>query len=290
MTKRTVKAQALILEFLLKEFQLGSATKGRKLIKHGSVHINGRPVLRADETLVIGDTVQIIKKSVREKSKAPFLILYDDAAILVAVKPAGILSEDREQGRIKSFYKLVNDFVRETSQNQERVFLVHRLDLEVSGIMIFAKSIEIKEILEAGWRENDKIYDAIVEGNLSPKEGRIESWLTENSALKVYATTPGPNAKQAISHYRVLKTLGHFSLVEVRLETGRKNQIRVHLADLGCPIVGDRKYGAKTDSFGRIALHARLLAFNHPLTNKRMSLESEIPEQMAKLLKTKLEK
>ena len=184
----------------------------------------------------------------------------------------------------------MNDFVRETSQNKERVFLVHRLDLEVSGVMIFAKSIAVKDILEAGWRENDKIYDAIVEGQLSPQAGRVESWLTENSALKVYATAPGPNAKQAISHYRVLKTLGSCSLVEVRLETGRKNQIRVHLADLGCPIVGDRKYGALADPFGRIALHARLLAFNHPVTGERMSLSAEMPEQMAKLLKIKLAK
>jgi 23S rRNA pseudouridine1911/1915/1917 synthase len=287
MTKQTVKAPALILEFLLKEFQLGSATKGRKLIKHGSVKINNRLALRADELLFVGDIVQILKKSFREKNRAPFELLYDDSAILVAVKPAGILSEDRKQSRIKSFYKLVNDFVRKTSQDQERIFLVHRLDLEVSGVMIFAKSIAIKDVLEAGWRANDKVYDAIVEGKVSPKEGRIESWLAENSTLKVYATTPGPNAKQAISHYRVLKTFGTYSLVEVRLETGRKNQIRVHLADLGYPIIGDRKYGARANPFGRIALHARLLSFNHPVTGKRMSLSAEMPKQMAKLLQVK---
>jgi len=285
MAKKVVKNQGTAVEVLVKELGFGSATKARKLIKHELVYVNGHLISRADEQILPGSQVEVVKKTTREKRRAPFEILHDDEAILVAVKAAGILAEDREGQRVKSFYKQVNDFVRETSQNKERVFLVHRLDMEVSGIMIFAKSFEVKEILENTWQENEKFYDAIVEGCPLPKEGRIESFLVQNKVGKVYATKPGPEAKQAISHYKVLKEFASFSLVEVQLETGRKNQIRVHLADLGCPIVGDRKYGSKFGSFGRIALHAKKLSIFHPLTKQLVSFNANMPNEMLSFLR-----
>ncbi len=283
--KITATEQMPILALLLKSLRLSSTTKARKLLKHGFVQIDGQMVVRADEMIEAGQVVEIIKKNTHPRTKPPFEILYDDQYVLIAVKPAGILSVNRENENSKTFHKLVNAYVREISEGRERAFLVHRLDREVSGVMIFAKSLDIQKRLEDDWRNNDKLYYALVEGTPKQKEGKIESWLAENSALKVYSTTEGPNTKHAISHYRVLSQMPGFSLVEVRLETGRKNQIRVHLSDLGCPIVGDVKYGAKSDPIGRIALHAFRFAFNHPVSGERVTVEAPWPKELEGLIK-----
>ena len=265
-----------ILPFLISQLKLSSATKARELLKKGRVEVDGKPVVRANHVLEPGQEVCVSHQKSDKKQKAPFEILFEDDDILVAVKPAGILSVHREGGTSKTFHQMVNEYTR--------VFLVHRLDREVSGILMFAKSLNVQRQLEASWKENDKLYYAVVEGALSPKEGRIESWLTETKALKVYSTAPGDDAKQAITHYRVVRETPRYSLVEVRLETGRKNQIRVHMADQKCPIIGDEKYGSKTYFGGRIALHAFHLAFDHPVSRERISLNSPLPKEFEKVI------
>jgi 23S rRNA-/tRNA-specific pseudouridylate synthase len=181
---------------------------------------------------------------------------------LVACKPAGVLVED--------FVKKIRAYTP--------VILTHRLDQKVSGVMIFAKSAAIEKQLEANWGSFEKLYIALVEGKPGKPEGRIESFLAENKELKVYATVEGPGAKLAITHFKVIRRERRdVSRLEVRLETGRKHQIRVHLSDMGCPIVGDVKYGAKTAMQGRIALHAETLSFQHPLSKERMTFTKKAP-------------
>jgi 23S rRNA pseudouridine1911/1915/1917 synthase len=276
--------QAPILEFLIAKLKLGSITKARKLLKHGDVKINQRTVMRAETLVQPGDEVQVAKSGSAKLKRVPFELLYQDEYVLVAVKPAGVLSVNRENEDSRTFHKIINEYVREVSGYTERVFVVHRLDREVSGVMIFAKSLEIQRLLEDAWKSNDKLYYALVEGAPPQNEGRVESWLAENAALKVYSSKEGPDAKLAITHYRIVKKAGPLTLVEVRLETGRKNQIRVHMSDLGCPIVGDVKYGAKSDVMGRIALHAFRFAFNHPVTGKRLSFDAPMPKEIEALM------
>ncbi len=246
-----------LVEAIQQKFKLASATKARKLIKSGFVLVNSIQVQRPDAEVGPQDQLELAGHSLRRQQKAPFEILFEDEAVLLAVKPAGIVVED--------FFKKVCAYTP--------VILTHRLDRPVSGIMIFAKSGKIERLLESDWSNNDKIYIALVEGSLPKAEGRIESWLAENKDLKVYSTAEGAHSKRAITHYRTLSK----NRVEVRLETGRKNQIRVHLSDLGCPIVGDKKYGAKSYMQGRIALHAYQLSFKHPLLGTRMTFSKEAP-------------
>lgn len=247
-----------LLDAIHKKFKLASVTKVRKLIKSGFVRVNNLVVTRPDADISHLDQLELVEHAQRRKQKAPFEILFEDEAILVTVKPAGIL--------VKDFHKQLCAYIP--------VILTHRLDRKVSGVMIFAKSFEIERRLEADWPQFEKIYVALVEGNLSKAAGTIESCLAENKALKVYSVPQGtPGAKKAVTHYRQLAG----NRVEIHLETGRKNQIRVHLSELGCPIVGDEKYGARTDMKGRIALHAWQLSLNHPVSGKRMTFSKEAP-------------
>lgn len=251
-----------LLDAVHKKFKLASVTKARTMIKSGFVLVNNTPVKIPDTEIGPKDELALLEHADRRPKKTPFEILFEDSSILVTVKPAGML---------------VENFIKQI-RNYTPVIMTHRLDQKVSGIMIFAKSGIIEKKLEADWSKNDKIYQALVEGKPSKPEGRIESYLAENKDLKVYSTVEGPDAKLAISDYKVLKR-EHRGVyrVEVRLLTGRKNQIRVHLSDLGCPIVGDVKYGAKSAMQGRIALHAYQLSFNHPISHERMTFTKETP-------------
>lgn len=251
-----------LLDESIRRFKLGSPTKARKLIKSGFIHVNGNPIQRPDHICSTTDQITLATKSERKETRLPFEILLNDDAIIVVIKPPGITSEE---------------FHQKLRLHLGQVYLTHRLDREVSGVMIFAKSYAIEKQLEKGWPNNAKIYLALTEGTPDKAEGTIETWLSETKELRVYSGPQIENAKHAVTHYRVLNTTKHGALLEVRLETGRKHQIRVHLSDMGCPIVGDQKYGAKTKMQGRIALHAYRLAFDHPVTGKRIELIAQAP-------------
>lgn len=251
-----------LLQATHKKFKLASVTKARTMIKSGFVLVNGHVVNRPDTEISLEDDVQLVEHSARRQRKTPFEILFEDASILVTCKPAGML--------VENFCKQI--------RNYTPVILTHRLDQKVSGIMIFAKSAVIERQLEANWSKFEKLYVALVEGKPSKPEGRIESFLAENKELKVYSTVEGPDSKLAITYYKLIKRERRdVYKLEIRLETGRKNQIRVHLSDMGCPIVGDLKYGAKTPMQSRIALHAYQLSFYHPLSHERMTFTKEVP-------------
>ena len=214
-------------------------------------------------------------------------ILYEDRDILVVDKPAGLLTVGTGTNKFKTAYYILTDYVRKGSLNsRNRIFVVHRLDQWTSGVLIFAKSEEVKYHLQAQWKDTEKRYIAVVYGQLAPKEGMITSYLSESKDYVVHSTTDVTKGKLARTAYKVLKETKQFSLLEINLLTGRKNQIRVHMADKGHPVVGDRKYGKTNDGYRRLALHSKSISFKHPTSGEQMTFETKVPDYFNKLIDT----
>ncbi len=288
--KITSKRDISLADLLFEEFKTASKTTVKSRIVHGNVRVNGKMITNPSVLLKEGDVVEYVRQAPAvAKIKPPFPVLYEDEAILVAEKPAGLLTiGDRGLGGT-SFYQQMSAWIREKSEGKERLFVVHRLDREVSGLLIFAKSEEIQEHIKNNWAETKKFYYALVEGTPKEDNGTIRSWLAEGHDQKVYSTREHEGAKLAITHYRIMDQTPGYALLEIELETGRKNQIRVHLSEMGCPVVGDRRYGADTKYERRIRLHAFYLALNHPVTEVPQEFKSRMPKGFL-LLKEENEK
>ncbi len=212
-------------------------------------------------------------------------ILYEDESLIVVDKPAGLLSVATPTNKTQTAYCFLTDYVRKGySKSRNRLFIVHRIDQWTSGVLVFAKSEEIKLRLQAHWKETEKKYLAVVHGRLHQKEGIITSYLAENKAFVVYSTNDPAKGKLSRTAYKVLKETPLFSLLEITLLTGRKNQIRVHFADKGHPVVGDRKYGKAADKFKRLALHSKSISFRHPVTGRQLTLQAKPPAYFRCLL------
>ena len=209
-------------------------------------------------------------------------IIYEDDALVVIEKPAGLLTIATDKVRDRTAYFMLNEHLR---PKRQRVFIVHRLDRDASGLLVFAKTEQAKRFLQDHWKDFEKTYFAIVEGAPEKKSGTISSFLRQNKFLKVYSGRRTEDSKFSVTHYKVVQAGFPHSLLEINLETGRKHQIRVHLADLGHPIAGDKRYGAKTNPAGRLALHASRLAFTHPVSGQRMVFESELPRTLVDNIK-----
>jgi RluA family pseudouridine synthase len=213
-------------------------------------------------------------------------ILYEDQDILVVDKIAGLLTVSTEHVRERTAYYLLTTYVRKGNQkSRNRVFIVHRLDRDTSGILVFAKNFHAKRYLQEEWEKFKKTYYAVVHGALAPKEGVITSYLAENSMHKVYTVTNPQEGKLAKTGYKVLRESSKYSLLEIDLLTGRKNQIRIHLAEKGCPVVGDKRYGAKDKGAKRLALHAAALTIVHPATRAKMTFTTPAPAYFDSLVK-----
>lgn len=258
-------------------------TKAKQLIKHGAVVIGDKAARRPDQLVLSGETVCIYsEQEMRERAgTCPGLtIVYEDEAIIVIDKPSGLLTIATEKEKRKTAFYLLSSYLKEREKSQQaRIFIVHRLDQGTSGLLVFAKNEAVKQILQDQWEQADKRYAAIVEGVPPKKEDRITSMLAESKAMRVYSVRGNTEqGKEATTSYTVKKAGEDYALLDITLLTGRKNQIRVHMADLGHPIAGDKKYGAKTNPLGRLALHAYKLSFNHPvIADKRMEFEIKIP-------------
>lgn len=276
-----VKEPAELLAFLLKSVTNQSRNSIKSMLGRGQVSVNGKQETAFNAALQPGQIVTVsMERVVEQVPFAGLSILHEDEDIIVIRKDAGLLSiaaspEDNEL----TAYRQLTAHVR-ASHPDNRIFVVHRLDRDTSGVMMFAKSKDVQQTLQNGWQEivQERSYVALVEGKVKKTEGTISSWLKESKTLKMYSS-PYPNDGQhAVTHYKVLQSNANFSLLDVHLETGRKNQIRVHMEDIGHPIVGDKKYGARSKAIGRLGLHARILAFSHPATGKLLRFETDIPK------------
>jgi 23S rRNA pseudouridine1911/1915/1917 synthase len=274
-----VKTSGSLIDYLT---ELGhTRTKIKQLIKHRAIEVNGKVVKDPGHPLLKGDTVSVSKGKKGPEVLPPLgiKVVYDDDAVIVIEKPAGLLTIASETEKTKTAYYQLNEYLRERSPGAgERIFIVHRLDRDTSGLMVFAKNEAVKRQLQGNWKDVEKRYYAIVEGTPAKKEGEIISRLSETKALRVYSDKHSDEAKLSKTKYRVLKQCPEYALLDILLETGRKNQIRVHLADIGHPVAGDKKYGARTDPFRRLGLHAYLLSFKHPVSGAPMRFESKIPD------------
>ena len=212
-------------------------------------------------------------------------VLYEDRDIVVVEKPSGLLSIGTDRDKSRTVHSILNEYVRKGNpHSRNRVYIVHRLDRETSGILILAKSEQVKTFLQGHWQETDKRYLTVVHGTLAPKTGTISSYLAENSAFTVYSTPDPTQGKLSHTEYTVLKETRGLSLLEIHLLTGRKHQIRVHLSERGHPVVGDRKYGQGNDAYTTLALHARSISFTHPVGGKRLTFETSIPVFFTRLV------
>ena len=213
-------------------------------------------------------------------------ILYEDRDILVVDKIHGLLTVSTERIRENTAYYLLNAYVQKGNQkSKNRVFIVHRLDRDTSGILVFAKSEQAKQYLQEEWQGFTKKYYAVVRGTFAKKEGIITSYLTENRMHHVYSVDDPEKGKLAKTGYKVLRESKKYSLLEIDLLTGRKNQIRVQLAEKGCPVVGDKKYGEKEKGMKRLALHAASITLLHPYTQETMTFETQLPAYFDSLVK-----
>lgn len=212
-------------------------------------------------------------------------VVFEDDSLLVADKAPGLLTVSTANERDKTAYSLLTNYVRKgQARSRARVFIVHRLDRETSGLLVFAKTEAAKRSLQAGWEQVRKTYVAVVEGAPKEDQGVIQAYLAENSAHQVYVTPDAKRGQWSETGWKLLRRGGRFSLLELALKTGRKNQIRVHLAHLGHPVAGDRKYGAKLGGVKRLCLHAAGLAFRHPGSGQALEFKSPAPGSLLALV------
>ena len=278
-----------LLEFLLKKMNT-SRNNVKNLLSHNMVLVNGSPVSQYNLMLAKDDEVKITKKpqldmprvknnskNKKDKPKRVYLdIIYEDDDFIAINKPNGLLSVESDKERECAF-SYVLEYMQENDP-KSRPFVLHRIDKETSGVLVFAKNVKIHSMLKLNWNEYIKTreYFAMVEGTLKEKEGRITSYLKENQNNLVYSTQD-PSGLLAVTDYKVKKENGQYALLSVLIFTGRKNQIRVHMHDIGNPIVGDDKYGCTKNPLKRLGLHASRLEFLHPITKELISIKAPVP-------------
>ena len=273
-----------LMEFLLKEMRGISRNRVKDLLAGHGVMVDRQLTTRHDFMLSPGQTVLVSRHKRNTELQSKYVkIIYEDKDIIVIEKSEGILSMASSPGQY--CVKTILDEYFRKRHFPCRAHVVHRLDRDTSGLMIYAKSLEARKILEENWHDivYDRRYVAVLCGEMKQEGGTVHSWLKDNKAYITYSSPIAGDGKEAITHYRRLATNGRFTLAEMRLETGRKNQIRVHMKDLGYPVAGDDKYGNGLDPLHRLALHAFRLYFHHPRTGEPMLLETPHPTAFTRL-------
>lgn len=266
-----------LLDALAALFPDSSKTTLRQMLQAGRVRVNGEIEKNARRELEAGDALDVAQKSVTIALPPGLAILHEDEDVIVVLKSHGLLTVATERERETTTQAYLNDYLRQ--KGEERIHVVHRLDRETSGVLVFAKNFETREALKEQFAAHsvDRIYVALIEGDLDPPQGTFRSLLRERRDLRMESVKAHPDAKLAVTHYRTIQTKGGYSMLEITLETGRKNQIRTHLSEAGHPIVGDRLYGSTVNPIGRLGLHAKLLGFDHPGTGKHMVFTAPVP-------------
>lgn len=273
----TVKENAPLLEYLINNVS-ESRSKLKATLQGRGIAVNGRMVTQFDYQLKAGDKIIISRHKKQNQFKSRYVkIVYEDRWLVVVEKNIGILSMAAGHSSLNVKSVLDDYFLK--SRQKCRAHVVHRLDRDTSGLMVYAKDIETEQILEHNWHQivYDRRYVAVVSGEMELNNGTIANWLKDNKAYITYSSPTDNGGKYAVTHFQVLNRTTEHSLVEYKLETGRKNQIRVHSADMGHPVCGDMKYGNGDDPLHRLCLHAYMLCFTHPVTGEPMEFSTPIP-------------
>lgn len=283
--------QLELLPFLIDALHI-SRTAAKSLLTHRLVYVDNRIETLHNTPLRKGNVVKISREKNRKEFSSRWLeIIYEDAYLIVVHKQNGLLSIATDPKRNeRTAYSILSEYVKK-SNRQARIFIVHRLDRETSGLMVFAKDERTKFTLQDHWHEivRDRRYVAVIEGRIDPPQGCIASWLKDNKVYITYSSPTDNGGNYSVTHYRTLQVGTKYSLIELKLETGRKNQIRVHMQDKHTPVAGDLKYGSGNNPIGRLALHAYRLDFVHPVTGEMMRFSLPIPPAFKDLVKDKTE-
>ncbi|MBM6869722.1 RluA family pseudouridine synthase [Pseudoflavonifractor phocaeensis] len=283
----TVEETDTLLSFLLSHVTGKSRNNIKSILARGQVRVEGKVVRQFDSPLAAGMVVEAVLWAEPPRPELPFPVLFEDQDIIVIDKPAGLLTIANDKEKVRTAYHILTDYMAQRTKGG-RVFVVHRLDRDTSGVVLFAKNEEAKRAFQSDWdqRVRRRGYRALVEGVPDPEQGYVKSFLRETSTHLMYSGAPGRDAKEAITHYRTVCAGGGYALMDIDLETGRKNQIRVHMSDLGHPIAGDKQYKAKTNPLGRLCLHANELRLIDPRTGAERSFVSREPAPFRRLCRT----
>lgn len=274
-----------LMEFLMKKMAGISRTRVKALLTNRVVLVDNTIQTLYNYPLQPGMCVQISREKHKHEFHHPMLkILYEDAYIIVVEKKEGLLSVATERQKERTAQHILNEYVKRIHKGN-RIYVVHRLDRETSGIMMYAKDEKTQHTLRDNWHDlvRDRRYVTIVQGEMEQDEGTVCSWLTDRK-LYVSSSPTDDGGKYSVTHYHTIKRANGFSLLELQLETGRKNQIRVHMQSLGHPVVGDERYGCEMNPLGRLALHAFKLCFYHPVTHEWMEFETPYPTPFKTLM------
>jgi len=295
-TSFRVETATELMPFLLSKLGGMTRTSVKQLLSQRRVTVNAGIQTRHDTPLKAGDIVQVLQGRGNVELRHPKLrIIYEDDALIVVEKKNGLLTVPyNPKSSEMTAYSILKEYVKKQS-NRNTVHVVHRLDRETSGVLVFAKSAELQEYMRTYWKQlvTKRTYVAVVEGHLEKKEGTITTWLTEDPHTgMVYSSPKDDGGQKAVTHYKVIKELesgvehpeSESFLIELNLETGRTNQIRVHMQSIGHPVMGDRKYGHGNEysPIDRLCLHAQVLEFIHPMTEKKVRFEATIPKEFTR--------
>lgn len=282
----TVDAPDTLLPFLLAHVKGKSRNNVKSLLSRRLVAVDGVPLSRFDTPLLPGQQVSILPSSAPRADALPFPILYEDEHLIVVNKPAKLLSVATDREKTRTAYHMVTDYVK-ARRVDDRIFVLHRLDRDTSGVLMFARDAETKELFQARWNEivTRRGYLAVVEGVPKPAQDTIRSYLVETDTHLSFSGAPGKGAKEAVTSYQILKAGNGYALLDISIETGRKNQIRVHMKEKGCPVAGDKQYGARTNPIGRLCLHASELSFIHPGTGEPVTFKAKMPRDFNRVFR-----
>ena len=273
-----------LLEFLLETLKGQSRNSVKSLLTNHHVSVDGAPISQYNFKLAKGDVVIISKTPIHKKTRSNLPIIFENEEFIVINKPSGLLSiaSDKEKG--STAYRMLTDYVQQKDKHN-RIYVVHRLDEDTSGVLMVAKNEKIRDLLQEKWNDlvSKRGYFAIVEGQMKEKQGTVKSYLKKNSQNMMYSSKKAGDGQLAITHYKVLAETDKYSLLDVNIDSGRKNQIRVHLGDLGHHVIGDDKYGNPSNPIKRLGLHAYELDLEHPVTHKQMKFKAPMPKEFLSL-------
>ncbi len=281
-----VNEPAELMDFLMQKMAGISRSKVKTLLANRVILVDNTITTQYNFQLKPGMKVQMSRaKNNREFKHSMLKLVYEDAYIIVVEKKEGLLSVSTERQKERTAQHILSEYVKR-SHRGNRIFVVHRLDRETSGLMMYAKDEKTQNTLRDNWHDivTDRRYVTIVSGEMEKDYGTVESWLTDRKLYVSSSPVDDGEGKYAVTHYKTIKRANGYSLVELDLETGRKNQIRVHMSELGHPVVGDQRYGSECDPLGRLALHAFKLCFYHPVTGELMEFETPYPAAFKALM------